>query len=149
MLVYDHNILGHFTAITKEPNLFGFLPAGDDLSRARTIAITTLLPSGSDGAGIYGEAKNMILKSGKTLDGYLPLSKFFRSLIWPAVLLSAALFVLTVYRSLKSGFFDVPSLIQALAASLIAGTLFIPYISFRVEHMRRLYQHAVNLKTTA
>jgi hypothetical protein len=135
------NFVGKYIPTTRR-NLFGFLPAGDDLTRARARAITALLPSGSDGAGIYKAAETIILKSGKTLDGYLPFSKFFRSLIWPAVLLSGGLLVLTVYRSFTVGSFDVPSFIETIGAAVIAVALFIPYINFRVEHMIRLYEQA-------
>lgn len=139
------NFVGRYAHTTRR-NLFGLLPAGDDLVRSRDSAIRSLLAPGSNGSGIYRKSKSVLLAGGKKLDGYLPLSKFFRSFIWPALLLGITLLVTMLYRTVQTGTLDRLSLIGAIAALLVAGLLFVPYINFRVEHMTHLYEEAVAVK---
>lgn len=141
--LYGINPKGRWTD-TRRRNYFGLFPAGDDLARARQDAITALLPKGSDGRGLYRAAERVVRQSGKTLGGRLPLSKVFRTLIWPSILLFVGLLSLAVLGT-EGTTPRTRWLVGAFSALLLAGGLFIPYLNLRVEHMILLYERAVNI----
>jgi hypothetical protein len=130
---------------TTRRNFLGLLPAGDDLRRARQRAIAALLPSGSDGAGIYRTAERVLGESRQSLGGRLPLSKIFRTLIWPSILLFVVLLILAMMGNGGATPLVRRWLVGAFGALLLAGALFIPYLNLRVEHMIQLYERAAGM----
>jgi hypothetical protein len=133
------------TWLNREGRSFGVLTPAADLRDARLVALQMLRPGQSDARGLYKIAKRIVVERGlwhKT-SSLLAMSKAFRSLIWPALLLSVIALVgaAGVLFTLWPGEL-VGLLVCALAALGFALLSFVPYLELRLQHMIRLYDLA-------
>ena len=129
----------------------GVFPPGDDLQRARRSAAAKLVPDEPQGKGVYRAAKELARTSKakwEHIEQPLILSKFLRTLIWPAGIASLALVGVYAWHMSVSGTGSTSSIVLGAGLGLVFLLLFVPYINLRVEHMQRLYEHATRSGTS-
>lgn len=141
------------TWLTSSP--WAIFPSGYDLKHCRDRAIEKLKPISSidqqTGERVYRESKRIVQKHPARwaqVAVALDVSKFARNLILPflaAAFLLLATFLWKVVAG-NTGFATLLTIIGAAVVCLIfALWLFIPYFSFRIEHMIRLYSEVVEI----
>jgi len=124
----------------------GLFPAGDDLQRVRQSAAAKLVPNEPQGKGVYRAASELARKSKaqwEQIEQPLTLSKFLRALIWPSGIASLALLGHSAWYTSVGEKGGTSSMVLGLGSGLVYLLLFVPYINLRVEHMQRLYEHAM------
>jgi len=134
---------GRWIGRTTRP--LGLFPAGDDLQRVRLSAAAKLNPNEPQGKGVYraaGELARTNKKKWEQIEQPLILSKFLRTLIWPAGIASLSLLGLNVWYASVGSTNSTSSIAWCVGFGILWLLLFVPYINLRVEHMQRLYEHA-------
>lgn len=126
---------------------FGLFPAGRPLDAERA-TWNALAPAHRRG---YRGAATAVREAGRwaEVEAPLVLSKFARSFIAPALLVALVFVLLAVLpRDARVPTVRPDALacvLTAEAALLVAAGALLPYVEFRVEHMRRLYRLAADL----
>jgi hypothetical protein len=126
---------------------WALFPPGSDLRYYRNLAIDKLKPSGAidpeTGERVYRESKKIVQRSPKRwdwVDEPTALSKFARNFILPAFVTAFVSFGILVWNMLSGNYrAAMLALLASLVFLIIGFALFIPYFSFRIEHMIRLY----------
>jgi hypothetical protein len=149
--VFDprYGIAGTWTSSDKRH--FGILTPGLDLDTSRRLAVAALMPAGSNGRGIYRQARRALRERGDwgAVVGPLAWSKAFRSLIWPSLLIALGCLGLSLGH-LAFGWPGEPQslLIVAVLSFVFAMLAFIPYLDLRVAHLMLLYELASRPSTS-
>jgi hypothetical protein len=139
-----------------ERSPWALFPPGSDLRYYRNLAIEKLKRSGAidpeTGERVYRESKKIVERSPKRwdrIDDLNALSKFARNFILPAFVTAFVSFGILIWKVLIGNYTAAMlALLATLVFLTIGFALFIPYFSFRVEHMIRLYDEATTVRTT-
>jgi hypothetical protein len=133
---------------------WALFPPGSDLKHYRNRAIQKLKPGRAinpkTGERVYRESKKIVQRSPTQWNWVEEpnlLSKFARNLILPFFTATLLFFAVCVWK-LVDGNHGAAMLSFAAGAVflVIAILLFIPYFSFRIEHMIRLYSEVLGRK---